>query len=79
MNEPETLGVSVGDTVKTKETFGPGGASQEQIRQQLAGIAATYQANNQETLVPLVQSAWALSEQTQKKVIIVVQAPRKVS
>ncbi len=77
MGAPD-LGVSVGDSVKTKETAGKGGMTSEQAQQAQAGIGGTLQVTSKEQLPAIGEAAWDLSIKTNKPVVIVVRAPRQV-
>ena len=72
MEQPEALGVNVGESVKTTEAFGPEGRPQ-----QPTGIAGTLQATSKEQLPGLGDAAWELSLKSGKPVVIVVRAPRQ--
>ncbi len=61
------LGINVTDNVRTEEIFG-------QIKQKISGIAGTLHLTNWEDAETIVQTAWRLSENSGKPVVIVVRA-----
>ena len=69
------LGISVSDNVKSKDVFGSGG---EKLENQLKGTGGTLHVIDKEQLAGIANIAWDLSVSSQKPVIVVVRAPRKV-
>ena len=63
-----TLGVSVGDEVKTKELFG-------KLGNKMAGIGGTLHITDEAGVMNVPTVAWELSKQTKKPVVIVVKHP----
>jgi len=64
----EDLGINVNDSVKTAEAFG-------KLEKQIKGIGGTLHVTDKAQLGKISETAWTLSEQTGKPVVIVVRSP----
>ena len=65
----ETLGINVGDGIKTAEAFG-------KLDKQMKGIGGTLHVTNKEEMNAVCETAWQLSENTQKPVVVVVRSQK---
>lgn len=72
--QPETLGINVGESIKTQDAFG---AVDKQLKT-IAGVAGTLHLVDENNKQRIVDMAWELSQKMQLPVIIVVRAPRTV-
>ena len=64
---PQDLGISVREEVKAQEVFG-------KFDRQLKGIGGTLHVTRQGDKIPIMNTAWELSQQTGRPVVIVVRA-----
>lgn len=68
MEQPQTLGISVGETIKTKETFGKPSDPRQ------AGIGGTLQMTDMSQSQSICEVAFDLSRKTNLPVVIIVRA-----